>query len=63
MDPAADTYLTFPSLAEAFPPLVRKQRRLEAAVAAAPIDEEQQLRKEIDAVVFHDSADVFQACP
>jgi hypothetical protein len=46
-------YDKFPTLTEPLPPLVRKQRRLEAQIAAVAkaVDEEKGVRKEIDALL------------
>ena len=47
------TFLDYPSLVDPLPPLVRKQRRLEAQIAplAPLVDEEKAVRKEIDALL------------
>jgi hypothetical protein len=48
----AETYARFPALSDALPPLVRKQRRLEATIALViPIEQEMQLRKDIDTLL------------
>lgn len=47
---APGTYADYPALAEALPPLVRKQRRLEAQIVplAQLLEDEKTLRKQID---------------
>lgn len=47
------TFIQYPSLIDTLPPLVRKQRRLEAKIAPVEplIDVEKALRKEIDALL------------
>jgi hypothetical protein len=48
--PATGTYIQYPELIDALPPLVRKQRRLEATIAAVAADviEEKEVKAEID---------------
>lgn len=50
---ATGTFLEYPSLVHALPPLVRKQRRLEQKIAPLPpwVEEEKALRAEIDALL------------
>lgn len=52
--PAAGTYLRYPSLVEALPPLVRKQRRLAAVLAAVlqHAKDEKALRGQIDVLLI-----------
>lgn len=52
--PAAGTYLRYPSLVESLPPLVRKQRRLAAVLAAVlqHAKDEKALRGQIDVLLI-----------